>query len=194
MKFYSTIILYTSIIFCQSGYEVAEKINQRNVPVDIKSSLVMSLEDKRGNIFESELVSHSKDDGKKQIMWFLSPPSNRGVALYKIEKENGKDEMKMYLPAFKKIRKISSKRKSDSFMNSDLTFEDLHNRDLNDYTYELDNSDDSFYILTSYPIEDFNSAYSMHTSWVDKNTFLITREESSRRLPLSWVLKLLKSE
>ena len=147
MKFFNIIILYTSVLICQSGYEIAEKMSQREVPDDIKSSFIMSLEDKRGNIFESELISHSKDDGKKQIMWFLSPPSNRGVSLYKIEKENGKDEMKMYLPAFKKIRKISSKKKSDNFMNSDLTFEDLYNRNLDDYTYELGKSNDSLYLL-----------------------------------------------
>ena len=32
-----------------------------------------------------------------------------GSEIYKIENENGKDEMKMYLPAFKKIRKIKTK-------------------------------------------------------------------------------------
>ena len=178
MKFYS-ILIFISIIFCESGYELAQRMSQKNTPTDIKLSLIMHLEDKRGNIFESEIISHSKDNGKKQIMWFLSPASNRGAALYKIEKDNGRNEMKMYLPAFNdKIRKINSKNKSNSFMNSDLTFEDLYNRDLNDYTYDLDHSDDSFYILTSYPIKSLKSAYSKHISWIDKNTLLIKKEES----------------
>ena len=64
-------------------------MSQKDVPTDIKSSFIMVLEDKRGNTFESEIVSHSKDDGKKQILWFLSPSSNRGVSLYKIENKNG---------------------------------------------------------------------------------------------------------
>ena len=37
--------------------------------------------------------------------------------------------MRMWLPAFKRVRRISA-RKKDSFMGSDLTFEDLSNRDL----------------------------------------------------------------
>lgn len=177
MKFYS-ILIFISVLLSEPGYDLAKKMSQKNIPADIKSSLIMSLEDKRGNIFESEIISHSKDDGKKQIMWFLSPTSNRGVSLYKIEKGNGKDEMKMYLPAFNKVRKISSKKKSESFMNSDLTFEDLYNRDLDDYTYELDTSDDNFYILTSYPTQGLKSAYSKHVSWVEKSTLLIKKEES----------------
>ena len=178
MKFSSIILFLIAILFSQSGYEIAEKMSQKDVPTDIKSSFIMVLEDKRGNTFESEIVSHSKDDGKKQILWFLSPSSNRGVSLYKIENENGKDEMKMYLPAFKKIRKISSRKKSESFMNSDLTFEDLYNRDLDDFTYDIDLSDDSFYILSSYPIEGLGSTYSKHISWIDKKSLLIIKEES----------------
>jgi len=178
MRFCSILVFYFSIVYCEAGYGLAEKMSQKDTPIDIKSFLVMSLEDKRGNVFQSEIISHSKDDGEKQIMWFLSPASNRGVSLYKIEKEDGKDEMKMYLPAFRKVRKISSKKKSESFMNSDLTFEDLYNRDLDDYTYKLDDSNDSFYILTSYPVENLNSAYSKHISWIDRSSLLIKKEES----------------
>ena len=43
------------------------------------------------------------------MIWFTSPPEDRGISLYKVENKNGKDLMKMWLPAFK-IRKISSRK------------------------------------------------------------------------------------
>jgi len=177
MKFYK-FILFVSLIFSQSGDEVAAMMASREAPSDIKSTLVMTLKDKRGNSLESTLISHSKDAGKKQMIWFVSPPKDRGISLYKIESDVEKDIMKMWLPAFKKVRKISSKKKTESFMNSDLTFEDLYNRSLNDFTYDLEVIDDTTYVLTSYPKQDLKSSYSKHVSWVDKRNLLIMKEES----------------
>jgi len=177
MRFYS-IILLMSWLFSQTGYEIAERMSSREAPSDVKSTLIMTLKDKRGNTFESKLISHSKDKGKKQMIWFVSPPSDKGISLFKIENEDGKDLMKMWLPAFKKIRKISSRKKSENFMNSDLTFEDLYNRDVDDFTYDIDFPNDSIYVLTSYPKEELNSSYSKNISWISRSTLLITREES----------------
>ena len=178
MKYFS-ILFFISIVLSQTGYEIAQRINNHPTPDDVKAKLVMTLENKRGDKMESIIISHIKDDGKKQIMWFLSPPSDRGISLYKIEKDNDKDEMKMWLPAFKKVRKISSRRKSESFMNSDLTFEDLYNREIDDYTYQLETSKDSlYYILTSIPNKDIKSSYSKHISWVNIKSLLVDEEQS----------------
>ena len=59
-----------------------------------------------------------------------------------------------------------------------MTFEDLYNRSLNDFTYELEVIDDTTYVLTSYPKQDLKSSYSKHVSWVDKRNLLIMKEES----------------
>ncbi len=178
MIFFRSSIFLLAYLFSQSGYEIAEKMSLKPYPKDVTAKLIMTLEDKRGNQMESTIKSYTKDNGKKQIMWFLSPPADRGISLYKIEKSN-KDEMKMWLPAFKKIRKISSRKKTEKFMNSDLTFEDLYNREIDDYTYELIFSEDStYYILTSTPNKDIESSYSKHISWIDISSLLISKEES----------------
>ena len=179
MKYFSLLACLLSILFSSTGYEIAQRMILRDAPTDIKSKLIMTLEDKKGNTMQSEIQSYTKDRGKKQIIWFLNPPDNRGVSLYKIESKKGNDLMKMWLPAFKKIRKISSSKKSESFMGSDLTFEDLYNRELDDFSYSIDFSDDSTqYVLTSYPNEDIKSNYSKHVSWIDIEDLLIVKEES----------------
>ena len=126
MRYYSLIFYLLSILFSDTGYEIAEKMINRKAPLDIKSKLIMTLEDKKGNTTKSIIRSYTKDGGEKQIMWFIYPPDSRGISLYKIENDKGRDLMKMWLPAFKRIRKISSSRKSDNFMGSDLSFEDLY--------------------------------------------------------------------
>ena len=47
------------------------------------------------------MVSRSMDNNQKQIIWFLEPKDDRGVAFLKIEHDNKDDEMQMWLPAFK---------------------------------------------------------------------------------------------
>ena len=66
-------------------------------------------------------------------------------------------------------------------MNSDLTFEDLYNRSLDDFTYEVESINDSIYILTSFPKEELNSSYSKHVSWMQSSDHLIFKEESYSR-------------
>jgi outer membrane lipoprotein-sorting protein len=91
----------------------------------------------------------------------------------------------MWLPGFNKFRRISSQKKSDSFMGSDLSFEDMTNRELDEYTYKMIESDvlcyealDKIcYILESIP-NDKESEYSKHITWVEKDTFLSLKEES----------------
>jgi hypothetical protein len=90
--------------------------------------------------------------------------------------------MRMWLPAFKKIRRISSKKKGDSFMGSDLSYEDLSNRDLD--KSEFTRLDDEtingvdYFVLEITPKKEAKSSYSKHTSWIDKNSLMAVKEES----------------
>ena len=83
----------------------------------------------------------------------------------------------LFIPKLKKIRRISSDNQSDSFMKSDLSYEDMLSRDLNDFEYKIINEDENFYILESIPKDD-NSEYSKHESWISKDKLLIKKENS----------------
>ena len=67
-------------------------------------------------------------------------------------------------------------------MGSDLTFEDLSNRNLKHNTYKRLNDDviDNVecYILESVPKKEAQSSYSKHVSWIDKNTLNLLKENS----------------
>ena len=126
-----------------------------------------------------------KDNSKKQLIWFLEPRDDYGIAFLKIEKKGEADFMNMWLPGFKKFRRISSQKKSDSFMGSDLSYEDMTNRDIEEYEFSLlndkalcnDDTEEICNLLSSKPKDEF-SEYSEHKTWVTKDTFLSLREES----------------
>ena len=175
-------VLITSLIFSNPGLEIAKQIENRPQPKDMKSILEMNLINKKGKQRKSSLKSFIKDGGKKQIAWFLSPADDKGIGFLKIEHDKKDDEMRIYLPAFKKVRRISSKKKSDSFMGSDLSYEDLSNRNINDNTYNLLGNevidDQDYHILEIKPKKNTNSEYSKHISWINKSNILPFKEDS----------------
>ena len=123
-------------LFSQSGVEIATLLDQKLAPLDLSNKAKMILTNSKGKSRTSEMVSKSLNRNEKQMIWFLEPRDDRGVSFLKVEHENGEDEMRMWLPAFKRVRRISAKKKGDSFMGSDLTFEDLSNRDLTHNNYK----------------------------------------------------------
>jgi len=174
--------LLISYLFGQTGLEIAQKIDERETPKDMKVNLTMELINKKGKTRSSTLRSISKDDAKKQIIWFLAPADDKGVAFLKIEHDNGDDEMRLWLPAFNKVRRISSSQKSDSFMGSDMSYEDMTSREIDEYTYKLIGEEELdgvlCYKLESIPKPEAESTYSKFIGWVTKDEYLVLKEES----------------
>jgi|FLOH01.1.fsa_nt_gi outer membrane lipoprotein-sorting protein len=182
----SILSLILSIFISQSiaddGFKLAKAMEDRLAPIDIKSESTMILTNKDGKTRISKLKSWAGEDNKKQIIWFLEPKDDRGVAFLKIEHEGGDDEMRLWLPAFKKVRRISSNKKSGSFMGSDMSYEDMTTRELDEYDYSIEGSDivdgKECFILISIPKDKKANSYSKFKTWVTKKDTLAIKEEA----------------
>ena len=176
------LIIFISNVYSITGLDIVSQMEDKSKPIDIKAELNMELINKNGKIRNSKLKSITTDGGKKQMIWFLSPPDDKGVSFLKIEHKNKNDEMRLWLPAFKKIRRISSKKSSDSFMGSDLSYEDMTNRDIENYSFTLVGEDSintqDCWILKIQPKHNINTEYSRHVSWISKNNLVLLKEES----------------
>ena len=168
--------------FALTGDELAQQMDIQKKPADSRVDLLMTLINKKGKTRSSSLRSIMKDDGAKQIIWFLSPADDKGIAFLKIEHDDQDDEMRIWLPAFKKVRRISAKKRSDSFMGSDMSYEDLSSRQLEEYKFTLIGQEvyDSIscYLLESIPKGETRTEYSRHITWVDSTLLIPLKEES----------------
>ena len=176
------LLILAGWVFALTGDELAQQMDSRKKPSDSKVDLLMTLINKKGKTRSSSLHSIIKDDGEKQIVWFLFPANDKGVAFLKIEHDERDDEMRIWLPAFKKIRRISAKKRSDSFMGSDMSYEDLSFRQLDEFTFTLIGQEvyDSIscHLLESIPKKHIRSEYTRHITWVDSTLFTPLKEES----------------
>jgi len=179
---YIVLITLISITFPMTGDELSLLMDNRESPKDISSDMNMEIVNKKGRKRLLKVKSISKDNSKKQILWFLSPADDKGISYLKIEHENQNDEIRLWLPTFKKIRRISASKKADSFMGSDLSYEDMTSRQMDDYEFiiikEEEINNQECYILQSKPKNGIKSEYSKHLTWVTKKDYLPVKEES----------------
>ena len=178
----SLIFILATFVFGQTGSEIAKMVDEKPTPKDMSNKTNMILTNSKGKSRTNTMASKSMDGNKKQIIWFLEPKDDKGVAFLKIEHDDKNDEMRMWLPAFKKVRRISSKKKGDSFMGSDLSYEDMSNRDMSENEYvRLDDetvNEIECYVLEITPKKEAKSTYSKHISWIAKDGLYGVQEKS----------------
>jgi len=174
--------------------EIMIKVDERVIPQDMRLEMKMNLINKLGQIRQRKVITLRRGD-EKQIMWFLEPADIKGTSFLRIEHSDDTEDMWLYLPAFKKIRRIVSSARKENFMGSDFTYEDMSTRKLDDYTYKRleDEMISSYncYVVESIPTKDADISYSKIISWIWQDDLLPIKEEYYDRLGYLKKVKLL---
>lgn len=125
-----------------TGLEVMQAADSRYDGDDVVQKISQKLIDRNGNTREREMISFRKDIGvdKKMITFFTKPANIRDTALltFDYDDPSSDDDQWLYLPALKKVRRISSSDRGDYFMGTDFTFEDMkQSPELSDFRWKL---------------------------------------------------------
>jgi len=139
------------------------------------SEMILIDEDGKEEIREMIMFSQKGEDEKTStLMRFLSPKSVKGVTLLNI---NDGEKIYLYMPAYNKPRRIAGSSKSDEFMGTGLSYEDM-SMDYEDKDYEkkLLEETDSEYIIEVLPTEE-DVSYEKIILHVDKEKFYATKVE-----------------
>jgi outer membrane lipoprotein-sorting protein len=119
--------------------QVAVNSDEREDGNDETAEMEMTLINKRGQQRVRKIVTYRKDFGEdsKSVMFFLEPADVKGTGFlsWNYDDESKDDDQWLYLPALKKVRRISSSGKADYFMGTDFTYSDMGDREIDDYTY-----------------------------------------------------------
>ncbi|NOZ73919.1 MAG: outer membrane lipoprotein-sorting protein, partial [FCB group bacterium] len=108
-----------------TGLQVIENVYNRPTGNDMTGDLTMTIVNSRGNQRVRKIRQYVKDFGnvEKKIMFFLSPADVKNTSFMTWSYDDGSsDDQWIYLPALKKVKRISSDSKGDYFMGSDFTY------------------------------------------------------------------------
>ncbi|MCF7921274.1 MAG: outer membrane lipoprotein-sorting protein, partial [Candidatus Marinimicrobia bacterium] len=119
-------------------------------------------------------------DVEKKLMVFLKPNDVKNTTFMNWSFDDGSEDQWIYLPALKKIKRISSDSNSDYFMGSDFTYDDLGDRHPKEDRHTLlgEESIDGHdcYIVESIPVDD-EYMYSKTVTWIIKDKWIGYKKE-----------------
>ncbi len=179
--------LFPSIIYAQEtlgGKEIMTLVDERPDGDDRHSIMKMTLVNKRGRKRVRELESFSKDYGKdsKTVMVFRAPADVKGTAFlsWGYDDPQKEDDKWLYLPALRKVRRISGASKNEYFMGSDFTYDDMGDRNVDEDTHTLLGEDildgHRCWKVESVPVNS-EDMYARKIFWVDQQSHLVLKGE-----------------
>lgn len=100
---------------------------------------------------ELELRVRREGDAVLSYTRFLSPADVAGTQLVVVDHPDRADEQLLYLPALKRVNRISGSARSGAFAGSDLSFEDLEVSDAADATHSLVSERADLWVIDTVP-------------------------------------------
>jgi len=118
----------------------------------------------------------------KTLLRFTDPPEIRGVTLLSINQSGANDRQFMYIPAQQRVRPVAPQERSERFIGSDFTYEDIAEPVLADFTYKLLDASDVMeghqtYKIESTPVDPARSQYKYIYFWIARDIHVILHEE-----------------
>lgn len=175
----TTPIVHATIIGQENkGQEIMKQLtDQENGFGDFQADVTMVIRKKNGRQFDRRMAVRSlenSDYGEKRLFVFHQPRTIRGTALLSHTLKDT-DLQWIYLPAFKRVKRISSSNKSGPFVSSEFSYEDLTSVEFEKYRYQY--IEDSTingkpcYVVKMTPLFE-NSGYQYQLAYIDKTDYI----------------------
>ncbi len=163
----------------EKGLAIAVEADKRDTGwVDSTNNLQMILRNAQGQESKRDIrlkTLEVEDDGDKSMSIFDTPKDVKGTAFLSYTHATTPDDQWLYLPALKRIKRISSANKSGPFMGSEFAYEDISSQEVEKYTYKWlrDETQDGkdVFVIERYP-EYKHSGYKRMIAWIDKKIYM----------------------
>jgi outer membrane lipoprotein-sorting protein len=156
---------------------------ERPQPDDMEGALTMTLENARGDQRIRSVRQYVARFGEveKKLLFFTAPADVRETAFmsWTYDDPSKPDDQWIYLPALRRVRRISAEKKNDNFMGSDFTYEDLGERHPEIDTHRVTGTEtiDGRTVFVVESVLSHDSAYGRTVSWVADGIWIGLRRE-----------------
>ncbi|WP_455203243.1 outer membrane lipoprotein-sorting protein [Kaarinaea lacus] len=162
----------------EKGLAIAVEADKRNSGwQDQKADLKMVLRNRHGQSTERTIRSRSMEvqgDGDKSMSIFDNPRDVAGTAFLSHTHATKPDDQWLFLPALKRVKRISSNNKSGPFMGSEFAYEDISSQEVEKFTYKW-LRDETYegkkcFVVERYPTYE-HSGYTKMIAWIDQEIY-----------------------
>ena len=178
------IALMFLFLFQQDPRQIVEEAQKRTTTQSQRYEGTLQVIDVKNKISEKRweydrLGSHGTS---KAVLRFTAPPEVKGVALLVLNHPDRSSDQWMWTPAINRERRIALQDRSTRFFGTDFSFEDLEERDTNQFDYKLlgeEPVDGALcWKVQSTPKESKVSQYTHSYLWVRKDNYAFAQIEN----------------
>jgi hypothetical protein len=159
---------------------IMERNHSVSLVIDSKAEATFSLINESGQVRVRKVLDTTKLENNKmdnmRMTRFIWPPDVKGTASLLIEHGDTADDIWIYLPALKKVRRLVSSNKKDSFIGTDFSYADVIGYKVKEWNYKLLKEDmvdnRPCYVIEATPTNDTveaDTGYSKRVIWIRKD-------------------------
>jgi outer membrane lipoprotein-sorting protein len=166
------------------GLSIAREMDRRDAGFgNTTAQLKMILRNRGGQASTRELTFRTletvgEEDGDKTLIVFRRPGDIEGTALLSYTRITASDDQWLYLPALKRVKRISSNNKSGPFVGSEFAYEDMLSQEVAKYTYRWLRDGPcgalQCFVVERVPVYE-NSGYTRQIIWIDQENYRAMR-------------------
>jgi outer membrane lipoprotein-sorting protein len=177
-------LLFTSVALAQDARQiVAESENRsRSKSQQYEGTLEVIGASNKVSIKRWEYRRIGSFGTSKAILRFTAPAEVKGVALLIVNHTDRASDQWMWTPAIERDRRIAAQDRSTRFFGTDFSFEDLEERDVDQFDYKLAGEDTidgvACWKIQSKPRQSKSSQYTSSLVWVRKDNYVAAQIES----------------
>lgn len=168
----------------EKGLEIMQESDRRDTGFgDSSADVTMILKSSSGDETRRLLKMNTLEvtgDGDKSLSIFDSPKDVKGTAFLSFTHALKPDDQWLYLPALKRVKRISSSNKSGPFVGSEFAFEDLTSFEVPKYKYKYLRDeklgDKDCFVIELHPQYE-ESGYTRQISWIEKERYIPLKVE-----------------
>jgi hypothetical protein len=182
--FFMTFVLCALPAQAQDARTIIEESQKRSTSSSQSYEGTLRVIDAKSKVSEKrwEFNRIGSHGSSKSVLRFLAPADVKGVALLIVNHPDRSSDQWMWTPAIARERRIAQQDRSTRFFGTDFSFEDLEERDINQYDYTLltDETIDgaACWKIESRPKQTKASQYTHSYVWVRKDNYVVAQIEN----------------
>jgi Outer membrane lipoprotein-sorting protein len=168
----------------QDARQIMEESQKRTRAASEHYEGLLQVIDAKGKISDKRwtfdrIGSHG---ASKSVLRFTAPAEVKGVALLVVNHPDRASDQWMWTPAIQRDRRIALQDRSTRFFGTDFSFEDLEERDVDQYDYSLAGEETvdgaACWRIAARPKQTKASQYTRSRVWVRKDNYAFARIEN----------------
>jgi len=172
------------VFAADNARQIVEEAQKRTDAASQRYEGLLQVFDAKGKIADKRwtferLGSHGRS---KAVLRFTAPAEVKGVALLVVNHPDRASDQWMWTPAIERDRRIALQDRSTRFFGTDFSFEDLEERDVDQYDFTLlgDEAIDgaACWKIQSTPRQSKSSQYTRSIVWIRRDNYALARIES----------------